>query len=63
MINRTPVSSSMVKSIGLSDDEQVIEVEFRNGTVYTYEYPMTREEFNEMLEGSVGKFINSIKYR
>lgn len=35
-MNRTPVSSSNVASVGYDEETQTLEVEFRNGSVYQY---------------------------
>lgn len=35
-IQRIPVSSSAMKSVGYSETRQVLEIEFPNGTIYQY---------------------------
>ena len=35
-MNRTPVSSSNLSSVGYDEDTQVLEVEFNNGGIYQY---------------------------
>lgn len=35
-MNRTPVSSSNLKSVGYDESSKTLEVEFLNGTVYQY---------------------------
>lgn len=35
-MNRDPVVSSNVESIGYSEDDQTLEIEFKNGAVYQY---------------------------
>ncbi|KQP40997.1 KTSC domain-containing protein [Pseudorhodoferax sp. Leaf274] len=35
-MDRTPVSSSNVFAIGYDSDDAVLEVEFKNGSVYSY---------------------------
>lgn len=36
MIDRNPVSSSMIASIGYRIDDQLLEIEFNTGAVYDY---------------------------
>lgn len=55
-MNRVEVESSNVKSVGYSNG--VIEVEFKNGTVYRY-YRAPKKRFKKMLDASsCGKFLN-----
>lgn len=35
-MERTPVSSSNIAAIGYDEDNQLLEVEFKNGSVYSY---------------------------
>jgi tyrosyl-tRNA synthetase len=59
---RRPVNSSMLASIGYDEENQMLEVEFKNGAVYQYfEFP--KEEYENFLElkdneESLGSFFN-----
>jgi len=59
---RCLVSSSMLASIGYDEENQMLEVEFKNGAVYQYfEFP--KEEYENFLElkdneESLGSFFN-----
>jgi KTSC domain len=57
-VERMPVSSTSVASIGYDGDSRVLEVEFLNGRVYQYVNvpPATHAELME--SGSKGRFIN-----
>lgn len=35
-MDRKPVSSSSIRSIGFDEDNEVLEIEFKNGGVYQY---------------------------
>jgi len=35
-MNRAPIVSSNVESIGYAEDDQTLEIEFKNGAVYQY---------------------------
>ena len=63
-MDRTPVVSSNIKSIGYSEEDNVLEVEFINGSVYQYE-DVPEEIYTELMEasesgGSVGKLFNRL---
>jgi len=63
-MDRIPVSSSNVASIGYDADAQVLEVEFVNGGVYQYTN-VPREAFDE-LQSAASKgsyFSQNIKNR
>jgi tyrosyl-tRNA synthetase len=61
-INRQPIESSMLAAIGYDEENQMLEVEFKNGEVYQYfEFP--KEEYENFLEvkdneESLGSFFN-----
>lgn len=56
-MERHQVKSSNVVSVGYDPASGVLEVEFRNGSVYDYA-DVPAEQFNELLEApSVGSFI------
>ena len=57
-MNREPVTSSNIASIGYDSASQTLEVEFSNGAVYQYfDVPSAvHEEF--MNEGSHGSHLN-----
>lgn len=58
-MNRIPVSSSNVSSVGYDPETQTLEIEFNNGSIYQYfNVPQT---VHEALMGasSVGKFLNA----
>jgi KTSC domain len=53
-----PVSSSMASAVGYDNNENILQVEFHNGTVYQYEgvEPETWKDF--YCADSVGSFFN-----
>lgn len=57
-LNRTPVSSSMVKSIGYDAESETLEVEFNSGKVYEY-FGVANEIHQELMEdGSIGSYLS-----
>ncbi len=57
-MNRTPVSSSNVASVGYEQNTMTLEVEFTNGSVYQYfDVPMI-EYHNLIGAESVGRYLN-----
>ena len=57
-MNRLPVNSSNIESIGYDDSTMTLEVEFKNGTVYQY-FDVPEVEFQNLLSaGSVGLYLN-----
>lgn len=57
-MERQPVKSSNIKSIGYDEKTQTMEVEFHNSGVYTH-YPVTKEQFEAQLNApSVGRHYN-----
>ena len=56
-MDRTPVSSSNVASIGYDPDQMILEVEFNNGAVYNY-IDVPTQIFTDFLNAaSKGKFM------
>lgn len=57
-MNRDPVASSNLASIGYDDAAQTLEVEFMNGTVYQY-YNVGVQLFEQLMQApSKGQFLN-----
>lgn len=57
-MNRDPVPSSNIKSIGYDPTTETLEVEFTNGTIYQYfnVHPALNEQL--MSAPSKGQFLN-----
>ena len=56
-MDRIPVVSSNVKSVGYDPAESVLEVEFNSGALYQY-YDVPEEVYNDfMVAASKGKFL------
>lgn len=56
-MNREPVASSNINSIGYDEPSQTLEVEFTNGAIYQY-YNVTQAIFEEFTQaGSKGQFL------
>lgn len=56
-MNREPVASSNISSIGHDEPSQTLEVEFTNGAIYQY-YNVTQELFEQLMQsGSKGQFL------
>lgn len=58
-MERTPVSSSTISAIGHDADNQVLEVEFTNGAVYSYSGVPSDEYEGFMNADSKGKYLNA----
>ena len=58
-MERTPVSSSNVNSIGYDADTQTLEVEFKNGAIYHYFGVPEYEHDGLMSADSKGKYLHS----
>jgi len=57
-MNRTPVISSHVASIGYDPNTMTLEVEFRDGSVYQYfDVPETEHQYL-MSASSVGTYLS-----
>jgi len=61
-MNREPVKSSNLKSVGYDPETEILEIEFKNGFVYHYfEVPQSRYD-GLMNASSKGSYLNqSIK--
>lgn len=58
-IERRPVESSNIVSVGYCPDRKCIDVEFKNGGVYRY-HDCDQALFNELMKAkSVGKFVHA----
>jgi hypothetical protein len=56
-MERIPVDSSNISSIGYDEDSNTLEVEFNNGAVYQY-FDVPLSVYKEMLAaGSKGQFL------
>lgn len=57
-MEREPVSSSLVESVGYDPDEEMLEVELKNGRVYQY-LEVPESTFQEFLAAdSLGRYFN-----
>lgn len=57
-MDRAPVTSSSVASVGYDDSTQTLEVEFHNGTVYQY-FDVSRAVFDGLMAAdSKGGFMH-----
>ena len=61
-MNRQPVTSSNLKSVGYDRANRILEIEFQNGRVYRY-HGVPPEEYEELLRApSLGRyFISNIR--
>lgn len=58
-MNRDPVPSSNLASVGYDDATQTLEIEFVNGTVYQY-YNVAAPLFEQLMQApSKGQFLNA----
>lgn len=56
-MNREPVASSNIASIGYDEPSQTLEVEFTNGAIYQY-YNVTQALHEQLMQaGSKGQFL------
>ncbi|AHG43241.1 MULTISPECIES: KTSC domain-containing protein [Pseudomonas] len=56
-MERSPVSSSNVESVGYDEDSETLEVEFKNGTLYQY-FDVPQSAFNGLVNAdSVGGYL------
>lgn len=58
-MNRTPVSSSNIAAIGYDEDMQILEVEFKDGSVYQYSGVPLSEFEGIMNAASHGTYLNA----
>lgn len=62
-MNRTPVSSSNIRSIGYDTPSAILEVEFTSGDIYEYYDVPEHLHRGLMNASSKGQFLNdNIKY-
>lgn len=55
---RVSVTSSELRSVGYSEDEQILEVEFQSGGIYQY-FGVAAELHKRLISApSVGRFFN-----
>ena len=58
-IERAPVVSSVIRSIGYDADHAVLEVEFVSGQVYRYHF-VQRRTWNELMQSeSKGRYFDA----
>lgn len=58
-MNRTPVSSSSVASVGYDAKNLTLEVEFNDGAVYLY-FDVPETMYQELVQASsVGQYLNA----
>jgi hypothetical protein len=58
-MDRTPVSSSTIRSIGYDAESSTLEVEFNSGTVYQYAGVPQAEHDGLMSASSHGTYFNA----
>ncbi|MDD4927729.1 MAG: KTSC domain-containing protein [Gallionella sp.] len=57
-MNRDPVPSSNLASVGYDDATQTLEIEFSNGNIYQY-YNVAAPLFEQLMQApSKGQFLN-----
>lgn len=63
-MDRTPVSSSNLRSVGYDAETQTLEIEFHKGGIYQY-YGVPEYEYESLISASsIGRyFIDNIKTR
>lgn len=65
-MDRTPVNSSNLASVGYESASLTLEIEFRNGGTYRY-FDVAESEYQNLLQaGSKGKYFNAyikLRYR
>ncbi|MDP2113434.1 MAG: KTSC domain-containing protein, partial [Bacteroidota bacterium] len=61
-IERTPVASSTIASVGYDAEKQILEIELQHGAIYQY-LDVPKEVYNRLMNaGSIGSyFMNEIK--
>jgi KTSC domain len=58
-VQRTPVTSTNVAEIGYDDSRRILEVLFKNGTLYQY-FDVPPQEYQALLQaGSLGQYLNA----
>lgn len=57
-IERTPVSSSNIKSVGYDPKDRTLAIEFADGSVYHYS-DVEKAKYDDLMSAkSVGKFVH-----
>lgn len=56
-LSRVPVKSSNIVSVGYDPESQILEIEFRGGSVYQYQNVPTMTHFALMSADSIGSFV------
>lgn len=57
-MNRAPVESTNVASVGYDPSTMTLEVEFRNGSLYEY-FDVPEREFQQLVSASsIGTYLN-----
>ena len=57
-MERQPVESSSLASVGYSPDSEILEVEFKNGTIYEY-YNVPQVIYDQLMEApSAGQYFS-----
>ncbi len=58
-MNRDPVASSNITSIGYDEGSQTLEIEFNNGAIYQY-YNVSAALFDQLMQApSKGQFLHA----
>lgn len=58
-MNRIPVTSSNVASIGYDSKTQTLEVEFKNGSIYQY-FDIPQPVYEQFMSAdSIGKYLSA----
>jgi hypothetical protein len=58
-MNRESVSSSNISELGYDEERRILEVLFRNGSVYQY-FDVSPQIYSELRQASsIGQYINS----
>ncbi|GAB2517081.1 KTSC domain-containing protein [Paramicrobacterium agarici] len=58
-MNRDPVQSSNISSVGYDDASQTLEIEFNKGGIYQY-FDVPIAEYNELMRAeSVGTYFSA----
>ncbi|HKZ41015.1 MAG TPA: KTSC domain-containing protein [Candidatus Hodarchaeales archaeon] len=56
-MNRTPVQSSTIASVGYHVDSSLLEIEFHSGGIYQY-YDVPEHQYNDLMSAdSLGKYF------
>jgi hypothetical protein len=59
-MERKAVTSSSVASVGYDEAEHVLEIEFRNGSVYRYLHVPAAAYRLLFQAGSIGEYVNTV---